>query len=270
LDDGVFIVGGQALNMWAERYASRVPHLSEFGPFTSKDVDYFGHRQAAQKLADALGGEVDFPSLDDVATPSTAIVRAVIAGRPVLIDFINGVLGIRRTDRLQRDAVELEFPMYNQDRPGSGMLLVPVMHPVHCLMSRIANVLSPATRRNDDVALRQLHAAPLVVEAYIYEALEAGDDREATDCVQSIHRYLKTDKFGREAHKQVGFDPLDIIRSAASHPGFDQRYRERTIPNMIHEIERKRLRWGSRSGQQNDRAGTASTDAAAPVGRGSR
>jgi hypothetical protein len=248
LEDGVFFVGGQALNLWAERYAASVPALSEFGPYTSKDIDYFGHREAAQKLADALNGEVSFPSIDHAATPSTAMVRATIGGQSVLIDFINGVLGIRRTERLQRDVVELEVPMHRADGSEHRTLLIPVMHPVHCLMSRIANVLSPATRRNDEVALRQLRASPLVVKAYIIEALDAGDDREATDCLQTIHIYLKADKFGRDAHKHICFDPLGIIRDVANHPGFDSRYRELTIANMIREIEQRRAR------REHDRA----------------
>jgi hypothetical protein len=40
LSDGAFIVGGQALNIWAERY-SAVAELADFGPYTSKDIDYF-------------------------------------------------------------------------------------------------------------------------------------------------------------------------------------------------------------------------------------
>ncbi len=186
-------------------------------------------------------------------TPSTAIVRATIQGRPVLIDFINGALGVRRTDQLRRDAMELALPMRRQDGSVAGTLLIPVMHPVHCLISRIANVLSPATRRKDDVALRQLYAAPLVVEAYIEDMLDSGDTREAIHCVQSIHRYLKTGQFGRDAHKSVGFDPLDIIRAFAEHPGFDPRYRKHTISNMIREIEQRRAqRERNEAGRSSD------------------
>ena len=60
LSDKAFIVGGQALNLWAERY-SEVPELAAYGPYTSKDIDYFGRREAARKLADALGGTLRIP-----------------------------------------------------------------------------------------------------------------------------------------------------------------------------------------------------------------
>ncbi|VDC50098.1 hypothetical protein [Brevundimonas mediterranea] len=73
LDDDAFVVGGQAFNIWAERYAGDDPALLEFGPFTSKDLDYFGHLQAATKLATALQGKLNIPSLDD-HTPNAAKV----------------------------------------------------------------------------------------------------------------------------------------------------------------------------------------------------
>lgn len=40
LADNAFFVGGQALNLWAERYAPSRAELISFGPFTSKDLDY--------------------------------------------------------------------------------------------------------------------------------------------------------------------------------------------------------------------------------------
>lgn len=39
---GAFLVGGQALNLWAERYSAAAPELDSYGPYTSKDVDFFG------------------------------------------------------------------------------------------------------------------------------------------------------------------------------------------------------------------------------------
>jgi hypothetical protein len=135
LKDGAFIVGGQASNLWAERYSGRFPELEAYGPFTSKDIDYFGHRQAAKKLADALGGEVRYPTMDD-ETPNTALVQATINGRLVVIDFISKVLGIARTDHLKRNVVEITARVREVDGPPRGSIAIPVMHPLHCLRAR--------------------------------------------------------------------------------------------------------------------------------------
>jgi hypothetical protein len=55
-DQDTFIVGGQALNIWAEYYAGSANELNAYRPFTSKDIDYFGYRAAAERLAARIGG----------------------------------------------------------------------------------------------------------------------------------------------------------------------------------------------------------------------
>lgn len=241
VEDGVFIVGGQSLNLWAERYSDRFPELDAYGPFTSKDIDYFGHRQAAAKLANALDGELLCPSMDD-ATPNTAVVRATINGRLVVIDFIASVLGIMHVDHLKRHAVQITARMRGVDGSHHGSIAIPVMHPVHCMISRIANVLSPATRRQDDNAMRQLAASRWVVYGYLQEMLESSEIRAATDVVQDLYDYIRSDQFGRTAHEHVAFDPLDIIRSVAHDTRFDQRFRAITIAKMIRDTEQRRTR----------------------------
>ena len=43
-EDLPLIVGGQAVNIWAELYARKLPALEAFAPFTSADADIFGSR----------------------------------------------------------------------------------------------------------------------------------------------------------------------------------------------------------------------------------
>jgi hypothetical protein len=47
------LVGGQAVNLWAEHYASSIPALDPLRPFMSKDADIFGDRAMAERLAAA-------------------------------------------------------------------------------------------------------------------------------------------------------------------------------------------------------------------------
>ena len=70
-EDEAFIIGGQATNFWAWFYKEREPKLGELGPFTSEDIDYFGSKDVAAHLAEALSGKLLLPKPGD-HTPSTA------------------------------------------------------------------------------------------------------------------------------------------------------------------------------------------------------
>lgn len=235
LGDEAFIVGGQASNLWAERYATRAPELADHGPFTSVDIDYYGHRAVAEKLADALGGRVSYPKMDN-ATPNSAVVEVTVNDKLITIDFIHTVLGIKH-GHLRKS--ELIVPART---PEGTVLIIPVMHPVECLISRVANVLSPGLRRRDPVAIRQVQAAPIVVREFIREALHDGDTREAHACLQRLYRYLRSNQFGRRAHLDVPVDPLEIIRQFADDPRLDARYRAHNVQSMLRDIEDRRLR----------------------------
>ena len=231
LDDGAFIVGGQALNLWAELYSDDCPELADFGPFTSKDLDYFGQQAAASKLASALDGEVIFPDPDD-ATPNAALVTAVIGDRKIQIDFMRHVMGVRPTP-LKQLATELLVPLDN-----GGVLAIPLMHPLHCLQSRIANVLK--LDRSDQTAMRQLGAAPHVLEAYLLRMLDLNEVKEVQDTLRNLYHYLLSDPEGKKAASLPMKDPLEIISRLTKHQKLDWRYRWFNLRAMRRKIASKR------------------------------
>lgn len=232
-DERAFIVGGQALNLWAEYYSLVAPELAAFRPFTSKDIDYFGQVAVAEKLAQSLGGAVRVPSADDT-TFQVAIVDAEIAGIKISIDFLAHVLGVRRG--LEDGVVDLTIPYRIGER--SGEIDVRLMHPLHCLQSRIANLVQ--LRRKDETARRQAEAAPIVLREFIVEALAAGDSKAATSTIAGLFEYLRRHYDGRDAHRHVKHDPLDILRHFLDDDRLDSRYRALTLSNMIAQIERRR------------------------------
>lgn len=233
-DDGAFVVGGQATNLWAWFYRDKIPRQREEQIFTSIDVDYFGEAGVARMLADALGGNVRRPSQDAMNTPSTAVVEIEIGGRSVSIDFLNKILGIKNRE-FAKGVSELKFPAESEGRVGEVM--IPVMHPVLCLKSRIANIMHPATRRQDATALDQARAAHHVMIAYIDHAINDGAHRETAACFQGLFTYLRRDEFGRRAHLETPVDPLGILRAFADDPRIDERYRQKNLAIQITEIE---------------------------------
>ena len=120
--------------IWARFYQDAAPEdLKLKGPFTSEDIDYFGSQEVACHVAAALGGELLLPAKDD-HTPSTAQIVTAINGKPLKIDFLGAVLGIRDRE-LRRSVSVLEVEGDLDGRPTT--VLIKVLHPVQCLMSRL-------------------------------------------------------------------------------------------------------------------------------------
>jgi hypothetical protein len=239
-DDDAFIIGGQATNFWAWFYQDDDPEqLKLKGPFTSEDIDYFGSQEVARSLADALGGKLLLP-VKDHHTPTTAIIETTIHGKPLQIDFLGGMLGIRDRE-IRRGVSVLEVEGEIEGKPT--IVLVKVLHPVLCLKSRIINILSPATRRTDRIARAQAEAAIAVVRCHINRVLnEDGGWKEARDCFATLYWYLRSDEHVRLADVKLGLDPLNTIRSFADDERIDVRYRESQLKKIIANIERRRSR----------------------------
>jgi hypothetical protein len=238
LSDNAFIIGGQALNLWAERYL-HIPQLVDYGPYTSKDLDYFGYRQAATKLADALGGTVRIPKGDD-HTPQTAVVTAIIHGETVEIDFLYHVKGVH-SESLQKQAVQLVLTVRVGD--GTGQLNVPIMHPLHCMQSRLANVVDLG--RRTDLAKRQLEASSVVLVEYLSERLDHGGAKHVTGVLRSLYNYLLTDPTGKNAHHHMSNDPAAILDRFVNDERLDKRWRRLTLQKMRDRVHARRTAWGA-------------------------
>ena len=55
---GAVIIGGQAVNLWAERYQTESPPWIELRPYTSFDLDVLGSRMDVLKCSEALDAEL--------------------------------------------------------------------------------------------------------------------------------------------------------------------------------------------------------------------
>jgi hypothetical protein len=231
-----FIIGGQATNFWAWFLQEREPELKHKGPFTSQDIDFFGSQEVARTLANALGGELRLPIHDD-HTPSTAQIVTTIDGKPLVIDFLGALLGIRDRE-LRRGVSILEIAGQIEGRPAT--VLIKVLHPVLCLKSRIISMLHPATRRTGPIARTQAEASLVIVRRYIDDALSDHEWKEARDCFATLYWYLRSDEYLKVADVQLGIDPLAIIRAFTDDERIDSRYRDRQLKKMVTNIERRR------------------------------
>ncbi|MEG3125092.1 hypothetical protein [Sphingomonas sp. GB1N7] len=175
----------------------------------------------------------------DDQTPQTAIVEAEVQGQLLRIDFLGNVLGVR-PKALQEAVVEIIVPYKRSDTVGS--LAIPVMHPLHCLQSRIANLI--VLKRPDATARRQAEAAPVVLREYVDHALRDGDHREATRTLQDLFHFLAKDPTGRKAHRAVDRDPLEVMETFVDDLRIDSRYREKILRPAIAKIRKQRTAFG--------------------------
>ena len=161
---------------------------------------------------------------------------ATLEGQPVEIDFIGHVKGVD-DDMLTRQAVELRMTV-RLPQGRTGELVVPIMHPLHCLQSRLANVAD--LERKDQLARNQLEASPIVLRAYLDELLGEGKHKHVTGVLQSLHDYLKRDVTGRKAHLHMANDPAAILDAFRDDERLDRRWREKTLASMVRAIQSKR------------------------------
>lgn len=123
------IVGGQAVNLWAEIYVPTEPELHQFEPFTSKDADIHGNRELAETLHRRSGWTCRF--FDEPRQSAVAILtKSAAAGTPELkVEVLRTVFGIGLDD-LNRNQVR-------EIRPGENYR---IPAPLVLLKAKLANV----------------------------------------------------------------------------------------------------------------------------------
>jgi hypothetical protein len=106
------LIGGQAVNYWAERYEPIDPDLLSLRPFTSQDIDFKGNRADVQRIANqlnlfptyprkvemtSLAGSISFQigdlksnieivrSIPGIPTPATPAIEAEWEGKSIRV-----------------------------------------------------------------------------------------------------------------------------------------------------------------------------------------
>lgn len=246
--DEVFLMGGQAVNFWADHYISTCPEIERLAPFTSKDIDFGGNKEVARNIADRLGGEVTYPEDPFSDTPSSAIVYVQIEDKTIQIDFLNSVIGVN-LDKLKEHLVEVGI--YTIPGDLNSMIYFYILHPLHCLMSKVCNCIQ--LKRNDRSSNRQLQVSPLVLREYLNDILNYDEHRkQVMMCIKDLHWYLRRNRFGKFSFEVLDNDPITILHSLMDDERLDPRYRENTLAGFIEDIEVWRSNRQTRMPPAND------------------
>lgn len=126
-DGSLFLVGGQAVNLWALYYIKRTSSLS---PFVSRDLDVLGDRETLRKIARNAGVKPHFFSLRPATNEVGAVISKSIDGQPLVIEVLSHLHGITNE--------KLCHPDYTIGI-GEGGVLVRVPGPIALLQAKIAN-----------------------------------------------------------------------------------------------------------------------------------
>lgn len=224
------LIGGQAVNVWAYHYLKKLPELQHLGPFTSKDIDFFGTAQAAAHLAKTIGGRVILPRIDD-ATPNSAVVIANMNDRKICIDFMASVLGVKDTE-IRNRVVVLEGNLgVTGERVGIALL-----HPVDCLKSKLANI--NILHRQDIYALNQAKASILIVRGLIDDLLDAGETRKAIRLLGELFYLARNECIRRNAYLEHGLNVGEILIGLSNDPRIDTRWRQFNLKHFCAELRR--------------------------------
>lgn len=234
-EEEVILVGGQALNVWAEWTLPRAPEeLQEFAPYTSKDIDYRGNAAAAAEFADRMGGICWCPDMD-THTVNAATVTFERNGRVIVVDFLKTLAGVP-DQKLKNGVVEVPLSVHGEDAPP---ILMNVLHPILVLQSRIGNVARLG--RRDPGSLRQLRAALVIAREYVLSQLEAEEDgiKDAQKTVTDIHDIIASTE-ADQVFEEFNVDPVAILRAVANHPAWHPKFNEHQVVGRAESLTRAR------------------------------
>lgn len=218
----IVLVGGQALNFWAEQF-SNDPDIKRLAPYQSEDIDFLAKVDDVEECAKNLGGRVVYPSSEQVNTPQVGIVHCLVNGKNLKIDFLGYVAG-PTTKEVIGDAVRAEI--------DEGVVLT-VMHPINVLQSRIANVIQ--LRRTGSLSLRQLQTSIYVARAYVHRAAQT-DNRIALDLLEELFNTAMSPE-GISIWLNHGIDIFEAVRPCS---GLPHKFFEVRFPQMNLQLEQKR------------------------------
>ncbi len=156
------LMGGQAANFWALRYAATEPALREIEavfPFVSKDVDFQGSRAAAIGFARALGSKAEVPDFRHAFGNLMAGKFSIgHEGSALSVEVLRKVPGLTSAELLRLTTVEVV-----------GEHSVRTLNPLGVMLAKTWNVVNITKEGRHDA--EQLLTMVPCVRAYIRQFL---------------------------------------------------------------------------------------------------
>jgi hypothetical protein len=172
------LIGGQAVNYWAERYLHMEPGLASFQPFTSADIDFKGNREDVQRIARQLQLSPSFPHKVEM-TALAGIIPLQIGELKSFIEVVRRIPGIPETR---------ETPAVQAEWEGK---LIRVLDPISLLTSKLE--LAATVSQEDRHDVLHLKILTLCVRPFLEELLQQVEvgDLPARDWLKVANQVLR-------------------------------------------------------------------------------
>ena len=200
------LIGGQAVNYWAERYLRTEPQLEKLQPFTSEDIDFKGNREDVQRIARQLKLHPAYPHKVEI-TALAGFIPIRIGDLKSAIEVVRRIPGV--SDAVDTPAVQAEWE-------GKS---IRVLNPISLLACKLELAATlPQGKRRDVPHLKIL---ALCVRAFLSELLQQVELGElpARDWLKVANQVLKLTS-GNRARKigtkhQINWSEILPLRAIA-------------------------------------------------------
>ena len=194
------LIGGQAVNYWAERYLAREPQLKSLQPFTSEDIDFKGGTADVQRIARQLELAPGYPPKVQM-TALAGVIPFQIGGLKSNIEVVRRIPGV--SGSVDSLAVQAEW---------NGKT-IRVLDPISLLACKLELVVSVSQANRRDVP--HLKILLPCVRAFLNEFLQQVERHEipAKHWLGAVNQVLKltTDQRARKIAGQHQINWPEIL-----------------------------------------------------------
>ena len=241
------LIGGQALNVWAEYYAEKDPSLSTHSPFFSHDIDFLGGMDTAEQIHEVWKGKITKPS-EASSTPLIAKLEFKLKdGRRVSVDFLGETAGFN-SDAVRKEARTTQNPYAQKN--------LKVLHPVHCMASRIVNTYGELDRRSRQYSIHEIRRTQLsikILKHYISDLFRA-QEKDLFEEAYRLIDYTADLAIETPAKRAYAMDRVDVLDAIPTdiQIGVSEEFLNDRYPRIKNDVASARERY-ERSIQERDK-----------------
>ena len=193
------IIGGQAVNYWAEHYLSTDPQLEKLQPFTSEDIDFKGGHADVQHIARQLDLNPSYPP-KVAMTALSGLISFQIGDLKSTIEVVRRIPGIS----------DAKTPAIQTEWDGKT---IRVLDPISLLACKLELAVTVSQKKRQDVT--HLKILLPCVRAFLRELLQQVEIGKlpAKDWLKVANQVLKltTDSRARKIASQHQINWPEIL-----------------------------------------------------------